>query len=133
MVARTAEELIAWQLAVGFREAVSVLLARDGAGHRDFRYESQLRDAMASTESNIVEGFHRCSPGQFVQFLSYARASHAEAETRLKQGIARSYFSEAAAQPALRLAKRCCLAILRLLQSQQGRPGPSKPSRPQHR
>jgi len=76
-----------------------------------------LRAAVSSTEANIVEGFYRNSPRQFLQFLAYARSSHGEAEARLKDGIARQHFCAQDCEAALRLAKRCAMAILRLMQS----------------
>lgn len=117
MGVRRVEELVAWQLALQFRDEVYGLLRGSEPARRDLRYHSQLCDALGSTVSNIVEGFHRGTTRQFAQFLSYARASHAEAETRLKDGIARGFFTADACAPALLLAKRCAMAILRLLQS----------------
>ena len=114
---RRIQDIIAWQLAIEFKEEVYGLLRGSRAARRDLKYCDQLREAMRGTESNISEGFHRRSPRQFVQFLSYARASHAEAETRLKDGIACGYFTADACKRALLLAKRCCMAILRLIQS----------------
>lgn len=114
---RRVEDLVAWQLAVEFKQEVYRLLRRSPAALGDYRYRSQLREAVASTESNLVEGFHRHTAPQFIQFLSYARGSHAEAETRLKDGIAREYFSPESCSEALQLAKRCGQAILKLIQS----------------
>ncbi len=117
MGARHIGELIAWQVSLAFRDEVYRLIELSPAAKRDRRYVDQLRNAISSTEANITEGFHRRTPSQFRQFLSYARGSHAEAEARLRDGIARRYFSEEECAEALRLAKRAAMAILRLMQS----------------
>ena len=114
---KTVEEIIAWQLAREFKQEVLELLQASPAAMRRYKYRDQLLDAMDGTDANISEGFHRRSLRQFVVFLSYARASHAEAETRLKAGVAAGYFTQQRAARALHLAKRCCMAILRLIQS----------------
>jgi four helix bundle protein len=114
---RRLEELIAWQLACGFRDELYRLLASSKAAQRDFRYCDQLRDAALSTVANIAEGFHRRTTRQFLQFLTYSRGSHAEAEARLRDGIVREYFREHDCAQALQLAKRCGKALLRLSQS----------------
>ena len=111
------EDLIVWQLASAFKREVYRLVRHSGEANRDLRYRGQLFDAASSTEANVIEGFHRNRPKEFAQFLRYARASHAEAEARLKDGIARGYFSSEQCKEALLLAKRCSMALLRLLQS----------------
>src|SRR5512147_3203971 len=117
MGARTLDDLIAWQLAVEFRDAVYALVRTSVEATRDYRYRNQLSNATAGVSANITEGFHRARPREFAQFLSYARASLAEAEDRIRDGIARGYFTAEACAAALLLAKRYCMAILRLIQS----------------
>jgi four helix bundle protein len=125
------EDLIAWQLAVEFKGEVHRLIAGSKLAQRDFLFVTQLCNALVGTESNTVEGFHRNRTREFAQFLRYARSSHAEAETRLKDGIARGYFKHADCEKALHLAKRCGQALLRLLQSLEPFMGPDpKPRRP---
>jgi four helix bundle protein len=127
------EDLIAWQLAVEFKDEVHRLIAGSKSAQRDFRFLAQICDALVGTESNTVEGFHRNRPREFAQFLRYARSSHAEAETRLKDGIARGYFKQIDCENALRLAKRCGQALLRLLQSLEPFMGPDPKPRPPRR
>jgi four helix bundle protein len=114
---RCVEEIIAWQLAIEFRNEVTRLLRGSREAWRNLRYRDQLLKAMDGTDANIAEGFHRGTPPQFLAFLNYARASHAEAERRFKTGISRGYFEAGDCVKALNLAKRCCMAILRLIQS----------------
>jgi four helix bundle protein len=114
---RKIEDLIAWQLAVQFRDTVYALFASSRSAKTDFRYRDQLFGACSSTVVNISEGFHRNTTKSFLVFLSYARASLAEAQDWLRDGIARGHFTAEACAAALQLAKRCAMAILRLIES----------------
>lgn len=117
MGVRRINDLIAWQLAVEFKEAVYKLVKDSESARRDFRYRDQIFDAIRSTASNVNEGFHRYGRREFIRFLGIARASHAEAEDHVRDGITCGYFTAETAAPALLLAKRCSMAILRLIQS----------------
>jgi four helix bundle protein len=114
-----AEDLIALQLAEQFRQEVLRLIRASPEAQRAFGWKNQILDASEKTEADITEGFYRNSPRQFAQFLSYARATHAEAERRLKAGIERGFFTRQECEAALRLAIRCGQAILALLKSQK--------------
>ena len=115
---RRAEDLIALQLAEQIRREVIRLIKDSPDAQRAFGWRNQILDAAEKTESDITEGFYRKSPRVFAQFLGYARATHAEAERRLKAGIDRGFFTQEQCEPALRLAIRCGQAILGLLKSQ---------------
>ena len=132
------EEIIALQLATRFKLAVYDLLERSERAKRDFKFVAQLTDALGSMEGNIAEGFHRNNHKEFVQFLRYSKGSHGEAETRVRDGIHRRYFTAQACEGALHLAKRSGMAILRLRQStersiEESRPTPRPPRRPRTR
>jgi four helix bundle protein len=106
MVAKTIEELLAYQLAGEFKDEVYHLV--NGCGQPvDFKYRSQLFDAAAGVQPNIREGFDRNKPGEFAQFLRYALGSLGEACTRVLDGVDRGYFTRERCDPALRLGKRC--------------------------
>jgi four helix bundle protein len=66
---------------------------------------------------NIAEGFYRYSGREFARFLSIALASLAEAELWIRDGVDRQHFDAPACDDALRLAKRCRVATIRLQQS----------------
>lgn len=106
MGVRRVQDLIAWQLAGQFRDCVYKLVRSNEHADRDYRYRDELFDAVAS----VIK---------FIQFLGYSKASLAEAQEGILDGIARGYFTEAECEPALLLAKRCTMAILRLIQSLQ--------------
>ena len=92
MGVKRVEELIAFQLAQRFKRQVFAIVRKYPEAYNDFRYRGQLWDAASSGESNIDEGFHRFNPKEFRRFLSIARASLAEARTRLLDGADREYF-----------------------------------------
>ena len=128
------EDIIALQLATQFKLAVYDLIERSERAKRDYKFVAQLTDALGSMEGNIAEGFHRNNPKEFVQFLRYSRGSHAEAETRVRDGVHRRYFNAQDCEGALHLARRSGMAILRLRQSierfiEECRQSP-QPSRP---
>jgi four helix bundle protein len=132
MGARTLEELVTWRLLVAFKEEVYRLIDGSPTAKRDYKWRDQLKDAALSAESNVAEGFHRFRRKQMLLFYGYARGSHAEAEKRLKDGIARRHFTDRECEPGLRLAKRSGKALLELIKSierleAEGIPEPKPP------
>jgi four helix bundle protein len=115
---RRYEDLFTWQLADQFKREVHRLVSSSSRAAGNFRYRDQLVEAAADASKDICEGFLRCSPLVFANFLDYALGSLVEAEGRLRDGVERGYFGTEDCQEAFRLAKRCCRAALRLKQSQ---------------
>jgi four helix bundle protein len=113
---RRYQDLIAWQLAEAFKREVFRLIQEKTA--MDFRYRSQLIDATSSVAANIVEGFLRCSPGDFARYLAISLGSLGEAETRLRDGILLGYFKDGDCEAAFLFGRRCAGATLRLKLSQ---------------
>lgn len=107
------EELVVWQLAVAFSEAVANL-DRVSGRRLPRKLRDQLVDAAASVPANIAEGYYRNRPRQFVQFIDYARASLGEAEARLRIAVVQHAFSQRDIDPILQLAKRFSVASWRL-------------------
>ena len=68
---------------------------------------------------DIVEGFKRFRPKVMMDFLDYALGSLHEAEERLRDGIELRYFRADECAEALRYAKRCRVATIRLKRSQK--------------
>jgi 23S rRNA-intervening sequence protein len=63
--ARRYEELIVWQLAVALRDRI-LDLTRAGPAARDWKFHSQIRDAVASPPRNLAEGFGHFDPREFM-------------------------------------------------------------------
>jgi len=117
MGVRRVEELHAWQLAHAFKREVYAVVRASADASGDFRFRGQLFEAASSGESNVEEGFHRYGAGEMLLFLSYARASIAEARGRLKDGVDRGYYGTADAERALALGARAAGAIAALQRS----------------
>lgn len=111
---RRLEDLAAFQLAVEYKLEVYRLIRESPAASRDFRFRAQLSDASASVEACLAEGWHRYVAGEFVTFLRYARASLAEAERWLGDGVARGYFEPHTIAKSLDTAGRCGAALTNL-------------------
>ena len=111
------DDLIAYQRAVAFKEAVYAVFDAHPAAARDLRYRSQLFDAAASVEANIAEGWGRWGAGEMCQFLRYATASLLEAERRFLDGVGRGHFTKDHCAVALVEARRCLAATSRLRRS----------------
>ena len=61
---------------------------------RDFELRGQIRDASVSVMSNIAEGFDRNGTGEFIQFLSVAKASAAEVASQLYVALDQKYITK---------------------------------------
>jgi four helix bundle protein len=118
MGVRHYKELFAWQTGQAFKLEVYRIVCTSKHASRNFRYRDQIFDAARGVPANIVEGFRRCSPGDFARFLDYSIASLGEAEEDLHDGIHLHYFPAAECQTAFSLAFRCHRACVRLKQSQ---------------
>jgi len=82
MPLKSYKELIVWQKAY----ELTLLVYKETEKFPKsevFGLSSQLRRAVVSIASNIAEGYQRQHGGEYVQFLSIAFGSCAEAETQL--------------------------------------------------
>ncbi len=82
MPIRNPEDLLCWRLANELKLEVLAFTGRLPA-KRDFKFCDQIRSCCASATANIAEGFGRFRPGEFAQYLSWARGSLFEAIDRL--------------------------------------------------
>jgi four helix bundle protein len=118
MIVRRYQDLIAWQVAEGFKREV-FRIVQQAKQPLDVRYRSQLLDAASSVTANIVEGFLRYSPAEFARYSAISLGSLGEAEIRLRDGIRLNYFDESDCALAFRYARRCAVATVRLKRSQR--------------
>lgn len=116
MAERGIGNLVVWQLANQYKKAVYELAARPPAS-LDRSYADHLRRTAASVELNIVEGYHRSGPRDFARFLTIARASLAEADAQLHDGIDRGHFQPADLAASNALARRLVPALMALRRS----------------
>jgi four helix bundle protein len=118
IMARTLEDLIAYQFAEEFKLEVYALVKASPGARKDFDFTDQLRRAAAGVASTTSEGFGRGKAGEFAQFLRYSLASLREAVTHVKDGIDRGHFIEPDCRAALVWAQRCRRATLNLYHTQ---------------
>ena len=101
MSVRDFRDLICWQLSQELKCDVLAFTATENTS-KDFRFCDQIRDSSASATRNIAEGFGRFTPGEFAQYLKWARASLMETMNSLIDARDRGYSEvtkRATAQP----------------------------------
>ena len=110
MGAKTFDELVCWQLARQLKIHVYRLSNRPGC-RTDFKFRTQLREAVAGPPSHISEGFGRRRPREFSHFLDYARSSLEETKNHLIDGIDRGHWQDKDLVEIWILMKRTVSAI----------------------
>jgi four helix bundle protein len=85
--------LVCWQLSRELKCEVFDFTSEGPASH-DFKFRDQIRDSSASAPRNIAEGFGRFIPGEFAQYLRWARASLMETQNHLIDAHDRRYLSD---------------------------------------
>ena len=106
-VVRDFRALLCWQLAYQLKCEVFEFTAI-GPASKDFKYRDQIRDSSACAPRNISEGFGRYAPGEFAQFLGYARASLMETQNHVIDGRDRRYLDDRLSAQLANLAKARC-------------------------
>lgn len=84
-----------------------------------FGLTSQLRRAILSVPTNIVEGYARNSKKEFCRFLNISLASLAEAEYLLGFAYKQNYIKEKEFTELMNLRQECGKYIWKLMQSQK--------------
>jgi four helix bundle protein len=118
MIIRRVEDLTAYQFVLELKFEAYRLINQCPAARQDKRFAGQLRDALADCEADVAEGFARKNPGDFANFLRFSLASLAESKTRLKDGVAREYFTDAEVAMSLTWEQRARVALEHLRESQ---------------
>ena len=86
------EDIQGWQKARELTNFVYTITKQE-AFARDFGLKDQIRRAAVSVMSNIAEGFERGGRREFIQFLSYAKASAGEAQAQLYIALDQKYIT----------------------------------------
>jgi len=121
-MARSHEDLICWQLSDELRQLI-IEHTKDGAAAKDFRFTSNLRDAIASACRNQSEGFYLFKHRAQRPYFNRARASLGETKDGIRDGRQRGYFSPEIEEKMRKLCGRAMLANLRYIKSLE-RPDP---------
>ena len=116
-------ELICWQLADELRQLI-ITHTDSGPVSKDFRFTSNLRDAISSVCRNQAEGFAKYWHKQQRPYFNTAQGALAETKDGIIDGTERGYFSPNLASQMQRLCARAIKANLKWLKSLD-RPDPS--------
>ena len=103
MTLQSYRDLIAWQRAVDFVEAVYGQ-TKTFPTQEMYGLTSQLRRAAVSIPSNVAEGQGRRSTKDFLNFLGIAYGSLCEAETQIILAVRLRFLSKESCESLLQLA-----------------------------
>ena len=87
------EELKIWKLALKITKDIYDLTAKKEFS-RDFGLRDQIRRAIVSVSSNIVEGFEKNNNNEFVRFLRIAKGSVGETRNQLYIALVVNYITK---------------------------------------
>jgi four helix bundle protein len=86
-------ELLVWQKARLMCNEVYEKLS-SGSFSKDYGLKDQINRSSGSVIDNIAEGFDRDGRKEFIQFLSYAKASATEVRSQLYRALDRRHINE---------------------------------------
>ena len=89
---RKFEELPIWQEAIKLTKIIYDLSAQKEWG-RDFCLRDQIRRAIISVSSNIVEGFEKNNNNEFIRYLKIAKGSVGEVRNQLHIALSIGYIT----------------------------------------
>lgn len=98
MKATSFEDLIIWKDSVLLTKEIFILTDNDKF-KRDFSFRDQLRRAIISVSSNIVEGFERNNNIEFSRYLKISKGSLGEVRSQLYIAWEVNYISRAEFEP----------------------------------
>jgi four helix bundle protein len=116
MTIKSYRDLEAWQASMDVVEHVYTLTKAFPSDER-FGLTAQLRRAAVSIPSNVAEGASRRTTGAFINHVSIALGSHAEAETCIEIALRLGYLSAGHAQETARFVNRAGQLLNGLMRS----------------
>ena len=87
------EDLPIWQLALKVTKEIYDLTNKKEFS-KDFSLRDQIRRAIISASSNIVEGFEKNNNNEFIRFLKIAKGSVGEVRNQLYIALAVNYITD---------------------------------------
>lgn len=88
------EELGIWKLSLKItREIYDVTSKKEFS--KDFGLRDQIRRAIVSVSSNVVEGFEKNNNNEFIRFLKMSKGSVGEVRNQLHIALAINYITQA--------------------------------------
>lgn len=87
------EDLKIWQLALRITKEIYDISAKKEFS-KDFALRDQIRRAIISISSNIVEGFEKNNNNEFIRFLKIAKGSIGEVRNQLYIALAIGYITQ---------------------------------------
>jgi len=87
------EELNIWKLSLKItKEIYDLAIKKDFS--KDFKLRDQIKGAIISVSSNIVEGFEKNNNSEFIRFLKIAKGSAGEVRNQLYIALAVKYINQ---------------------------------------
>ena len=87
------EDLEIWRLSLKITKEIYDLTAKKEFS-KDFCLRDQVRKAIISVSSNIVEGFEKNNNNEFIRFLKISKGSVGEARNQLYIALIINYITE---------------------------------------
>lgn len=87
------ENLPIWKLSLIVTKEIYDITAKEKFA-KDYGLRDQIRRAIVSVSSNIVEGFEKNNNNEFVRFLKIAKGSAGEVRNQLYIALAVGYISQ---------------------------------------
>ena len=93
MKIKSFKDLEIWKLALLITKRIYDLSAKKDF-NRDFGLRNQIRRAVISVSSNIVEGFEKSNNNEFIRYLKIAKGSVGDARNQLEIAKTVGYISK---------------------------------------
>jgi four helix bundle protein len=114
---RRHEHLECWKLADQLRKKLIACTGQVRSAERDFRFTSNLRDAISSACRNQSEGFYKYKHSTQRPYFNTAQGSLGETLDNIQDGLERGHFTEEEAKEMTDLCERAMKADRKWLQS----------------
>jgi four helix bundle protein len=87
------EDLPVWKLSLKITKIIYDLTSKQKFS-KDFKLRDQIKGAIISVSSNIVEGFEKNNNNEFVRYLKIAKGSAGEVRNQLHIALTVDYITE---------------------------------------